>query len=75
MKTLYKIWSIILLFRAGFIHSGYSKKYTLNGRIYYAYVYTRRWIKAGAGDLRAWHAEKHYRQLRRRYKRESSGTS
>ena len=65
MKTLYKIWSIILLFCVGFIHSGYSKKYTLNGRIYYAYVHTRRSIQIGAGDLRAWHLERHHRQVKK----------
>ena len=49
MKLIYKIWSMFLLFRAGFIHAGYHDK-TIKERVNYAYVYARQWIKAGAGD-------------------------
>ena len=54
MAIIYKYWSMVLLFRAGFIHSGYHG-YTLYGRLWYATHYTKRWIAAGAGNYRIKH--------------------
>ena len=71
MKLAYKIWSMFLLFRAGFIHAGYHNK-TIKKRVNYAYNYTYRWIEAGAGDYRNRHVDKNMRKQRRALKKSHS---
>ena len=68
MKLIYKIWSMFLLFRAGFIHAGYHNK-PIKARVNYAYVYTRRWIRAGAGDYKSRYIDKSIRKQRRSMKK------
>ena len=68
MKLIYKIWSMFLLFRAGFIHAGYHNK-PIKVRVNYAYVYAHQWIKAGAGDYKNRHVDKNIRKQRRALKK------
>ena len=64
MQWVYKIWSMFLLFRAGFIHAGYHNK-SIKERVNYARVYTCRWIEAGAGGYNSRHVDKSIRKQRR----------
>ena len=49
MKTLYHAWAAFTLFRAGFILGGYFYDRSFVKRCSYAFRYTRRWVKSGAG--------------------------
>ena len=64
MKWFYTIWSMFLLFRAGFIHAGYHNK-SMKQRVNYAYFYALQWIRIGAGDWENRHVDKSIRKQKR----------
>ena len=68
MKHLFYLWSVILLFRAGFIHMGYHTK-NLKSRFQYAWIHTKRSIAIGAADYNKRHADIAIREFKRNQKR------
>ena len=62
-KHYYFVKSVILLFRAGFIHRGYHTS-NLISRIRYAYIHTKRGIAIGECSMDAYRLEKHYEKLK-----------